>query len=286
MKRISIVGAGRAGRTLGRLLRRAGWRIDAVVTRRDRTAREAARFIGGGTPATRLSQPSPVVMLAVPDDAIEPVCRDLAARGLVGRGSILFHLCGNFSSRILDSARRRGAAVGSLHPLESFARPEFTARRFRGTVCAFEGDPRAERALRRMIRDMGGVPMRVRRAGKPRYHAAAVFAANYVVAVLDAGMALLESVGVPRGLATHALAALSEKTLDNVRSAGIPGALTGPIARGDVQTVAAHLKSLGGLGGALVSLYAALGRRTVAIAARKGTPRGPLGRILKILARK
>lgn len=254
---VSIVGAGKAGRTLGRLLRRAGFRIESVVTAHARTAREAVRFIGAGCPSTSLEIPSAINVLSVPDAEIERAAR----RTEFGRGQVVFHLCGNFSSDILWGARP--ASIGSMHPLKSFAEPELAARTFAGTACVFEGDARARRILRGLIRKIGGVPLVVRGRFKPLYHAAAVFASNYVLTLVDVALELMRAGGI-----RHAWPALklARGTLDNIERLGTRRALTGPIQRGDTRTLRAHLKALRSYDPELAGMYAALGRRTARLA--------------------
>jgi predicted short-subunit dehydrogenase-like oxidoreductase (DUF2520 family) len=260
MESVSIVGAGKAGRTLGRLLRRAGYRIESVVTAHLQTAREAAAFIGAGRPSTRLAAPSAITLIAVPDGEVANIARRTRFR----KGQVVFHLCGNFSSAILRPARP--AAIGSMHPLKSFARPDLAARTFRGTTCVFEGDARAERVVRRLIRRIGGVPMRVRARNKALYHAAAVFASNYLVTLLDVAQELFQAGGIRR---PQPLLALARGTLQNVENVGTARALTGPIQRGDHATVRTHRRALRGYRPELARLYAALAERTAELASRR-----------------
>jgi predicted short-subunit dehydrogenase-like oxidoreductase (DUF2520 family) len=259
MVTVSIIGAGKAGRALGRLLRRAGYSIESVVTSRERTAKEAVRFIGAGQAATRLDTPSDINVLAVPDGEIERAAR--ATR--FERGQVVFHLCGNFSSAILQSARP--ASIGSVHPLKSFANPALAADSFAGTTCAYEGDPRAERALKRLIEKIGGVPMRVRGAQKPLYHAAAVFASNYVLTMLDVAQELFRAGGIAD---PAPLLKLARGTLDNIEKLGTAKALTGPIQRGDRRTLETHIEAITRYNRELAELYKRIGLRTARLASR------------------
>lgn len=272
MRTVSILGAGNAGSAVGKLLRIAGYRIDYVVTRRAATAARARRFIGAGKASTHPEDAcaSEIVILGVPDDTIEPLTRRLRFR------HIALHLCGSYPSGIIHNAPH----PASLHPIRSFADPALAVKTFCGTFCSYEGTPHAERVVKRMILDIGGVPLRVRGDAKPLYHAASVFASNYLVAILDAALELMRRAGVTR---TDAILALAEGVLRNVRRAGIPDALSGPIERGDARTVALHLKSLASTDRELLELYASLARRTVRVARAKGTSERLLEKIQRLL---
>lgn len=260
MATVSIVGAGKAGRTLGRLLRQAGYRIDSIVTAHPRTAREAARFIGGGRPATSLEAASDINILAVPDGEIEKA----AHRTSFKKGQVVFHLCGTYSSSILRAARP--AWIGSMHPLKSFAEPELAAKSFRGTTCAYEGDPQAERVLRTLIRKIGGIPRRVKGGRKPLYHAAAVFASNYVLTLIDVALRLMRESGIDD---PAPILKLARGTLDNIEKIGAKKALTGPIQRGDRATLESHLLALRAFGREYERLYRLLGLHTARLAGNR-----------------
>lgn len=252
MSRIAVVGAGAVGRTLGRLLARAGHEIGPVVCRTDARAREAVAFIGSGSPRTDPAVDAEIVLLAVPDDAIAATAARLHTRGHV------IHLCGNLPAEIV---RPSGGVAGAIHPLRSFADPAAAVEAFAGTFCFYEGDDPA--ALRALIESIGGRAVAVSAEAKPLYHAGAVFASNYVVALFDMALRLFAEAGVPRETAQEALAGLTLGTAENLRRVGVPAALTGPIARGEVGTVRAHLARLDPESAAL---YRALGRATLAVA--------------------
>jgi predicted short-subunit dehydrogenase-like oxidoreductase (DUF2520 family) len=263
---LSIVGAGRCGRTLGRLARRAGWRIGAVTCRTMAHAREAVSFIGAGRPTTT-PEGAALTLICVPDEEIRAVARTLS----MPPGGVAAHTCASFDAEVLRPLR----PAGSLHPLRSFADPERASAGFAGTACAIDGDAAAARLLRRFARSLGGSPLRVKKGAKALYHAGAVFASNYVVAVMDAALRLFEEAGVARSAAIGPLSLLAEGTLANIRAVGIPQALTGPIERGDVATVKRHVSAMmhermAGIYSAYLSLGAVTGR----VAKAKGSLKG------------
>ena len=157
MSRVALIGGGAVGRTLGRLLARAGHRIGAVVCRSEARAREAVDFIGAGTPRTNPVVDDEIILLAVPDDAIAPAAARLKTRGHV------VHLCGNLPAEIL---RPSGGVVGAIHPLRSFADPAAAAEAFAGTFCFYEGDDPP--ALAALIESIGGRPAPVSAGATPR----------------------------------------------------------------------------------------------------------------------
>jgi len=259
---LSIIGAGRTGRTLGLLARRAGYEIGPVVCRTAAHARAAAAFIGAGRPGTQ-PKGAALTIIAVPDGQIPNVVRSLK----MPRGGIAAHTCASLGAEALRPLRPAGA----VHPLRSFADPSRAAGLFPGTACAVDGDPEATSVLEDFVRAIGGVPLRVRSDRKALYHAGAVFASNYVVAALHAALRLFDAAGIARKEAASALLKLAEGTLANVRSVGVPEALTGPIERGDAETVSRHAEALSSQVPDLYGPYAALGGVTVDVAVEKGS---------------
>ncbi len=243
---LSIIGAGRVGRALGRRLRELGWKIGAVITRSAASARRAVRFMGAGKPHAQMTRQivsSRVILIAVPDDEIAGVARELARLGGEElRGRVVLHTSGALDARVLDPVKACGAAVGSMHPLQSFS--GVTVPLLEGRVIAVEGDSLGVRAARQIARSLGGLPARIPGGKKILYHAAATMAASNVLAVEEAATQLLISVGMKRGQATRALLALTRQVLENMEQLGLRAAWTGPLARGDFNVVEAHLEAL------------------------------------------
>ena len=243
---LSIIGAGRVGRALGRRLRELGWRIGAVTTRGEASARRAVRFIGAGKPhagMTRQILASRVILIATPDDEIAVVAQELARIGAEElRGKVVLHTSGALDARVLDPAKACGAAVGSIHPLQSFsgvAVPSLEGRMF-----AVEGDSQAVSVARQIGRSLGGSPVKIPSGKKVLYHAAATMAAANVLAVEEAAAQLLISIGMRRSQATRALLTLTRQVLENMEHLGPRAAWTGPLSRGDFRVLEAHLAAL------------------------------------------
>jgi len=245
-KCLAILGAGRVGRALGRRLREAGWKIGAVVTRSETTARRAVRSIGGGhahSAPVRSILNAPVILVTVPDDALADVAGELARIGAEElRGKIVLHTSGALDSSALHAVKVHGAAVGSMHPLQTFTGKNVPS--LEGKIFAVEGDPPAVRVARQIARTLGGSPVPITAGKKVLYHAAAAMAAGSVLAIEEAATQLLMSLGMARRAAVRALLPLTRQVLDNFERFGPRAAWTGPLSRRDYEIVAAHLRAL------------------------------------------
>jgi predicted short-subunit dehydrogenase-like oxidoreductase (DUF2520 family) len=261
---VSIVGAGRVGRALGRRLHELGWHIGAVTGRSISTARAAVRTIGAGQPLDTLTHQvlnSRVVLITTPDGAIEDVAKSLAHRG--GKewsGKVALHTSGSLDSRVLQSLAGLGAATGSMHPMQTFSSQNFPdlANCFFG----IDGSPAALQVARKMIRQMGGVAVRLSGANKAAYHAAGSFACVYVLALMETATRLLISQGFKRRQAMRAMLPLTRQTLDNFESVGPLAAWTGPLSRGDFSTIERHVKALANFEPEYLEAYKTLSRLT------------------------
>ena len=193
------------------------------------------------------SQPGTVVFLTVPDGAITSVAAKLADAGTTIPSGVAFvHMSGALGLGTLELLRDRHP-VGSFHPLQSFPEPR-PPEAFRGIVVAIDATTMSlRRRLSALARDIGAKPRRVEDKHRALYHAAAVFASNYLVALLGSAVDLLEQAGWSEKEATAALVRLSEGALLSVSRRGPTAALTGPIRRGDVETVERHLIALADL---------------------------------------
>jgi predicted short-subunit dehydrogenase-like oxidoreductase (DUF2520 family) len=268
---LNLVGAGHVGRALGRLFAAGGaFTVQDVLTRKAASAREAVDFIGAGQACTTLVQmrPARVWMLAVGDDAIVPACEALAARGQLA-GAVVFHCSGAKASGELQAARAAGAHVASVHPVRSFADPQAVAADFAGTFCGIEGDAQALALLEPAFAAIGARLVRIDPAAKTVYHAAAVFASNYLVTVVDAALRAYEAAGVPAEVARELARPLATEALANVFRLGPEAALSGPVARGDFATVARQQEAVTRWDAATGRLYEALVPPTAELARRK-----------------
>jgi predicted short-subunit dehydrogenase-like oxidoreductase (DUF2520 family) len=276
---LNIVGAGRVGQTLGRLLHHAQLvEIGGVVARDLSRAKAACDFIGAGVPLadTKACPASTITLISTPDGEIASVCATLCMAGVLTSGSVVFHVSGAHSSEILASAAAAGAATASIHPVKAFASPQSAAASFAGTPCGYEGSAAALSTLEPLFRALGAQTFKLSAQHKVLYHAAAVMASNYVTTLADAALALYAAAGVDAERATDLVRSIATDTLSKALELGPANALTGPIARGDVAIVDAHRAALEALDDdTLGVIYDALGRRALAMAKRTAAVTNP-----------
>jgi predicted short-subunit dehydrogenase-like oxidoreductase (DUF2520 family) len=270
---VVIVGCGRVGSSLAVYLSRAGYRLLATVSHSAASAEAAGRRSGAthhGTQPWRYTPEADIVLITTPDAQIEPACRQIADRGGFAPDTTVLHCSGALPSTVLEPARGTGAAIGSLHPLQSFATAKPEVDPFSGIIFAVEGDPSARQAAASIAAALGGKSLPLKTEGKALYHAAAVVASNYLVAIADMALCLLDSAGIDPSEGMTVLGPLIHGTLGNIERLGAPASLTGPIARGDRETIRRHQVEIQRLRPELAGLYAALGRHTVDVALRGG----------------
>jgi len=267
---LSIIGAGRVGRALGRRLRELGWKIGAVVASSESSARKAVRSIGAGRShafLTRQVLAAQVILVTTPDRCTADVAEDLARIGAEElRGKIVLHTSGALSSDVLDSVRRCGAAVGSMHPLQTFSGVEVPP--LEGRVFTIEGDTAAVRMARQIARALGAIPVQIEGAKKPLYHAAGALAAGNVLALMEAATRLMAAAGMKRREAVRALLPLTRQVLENFERLGPRAAWTGPLSRGDYGVVAAHTEAMKDLPAEFRQAYEAVNRLAAVVLAQ------------------
>jgi predicted short-subunit dehydrogenase-like oxidoreductase (DUF2520 family) len=285
---VAVIGLGRLGTSLARALAARGTPIAGFYDLDPRAAGRARRLLGRGRPASSAAdaaRPAEVVLICVPDRDVAAAAAELARAPFAWTGKIVLHTSGVHSSAVLAPLRRRGAATGSFHPAQSFARADTPPARFLSIGVAVEGAPRAAAAARTLARRLGAVPFTLKAADKPRYHAACAVASNLFIPLFDLACALLEETGLPRRRAERVLLPLVEGTAANIRKAGRENALTGPISRGDAATIDLHLRTLRGSAEAR-EIYLRLSRRALAIARERGLDPAAVKSIRRRLAGK
>lgn len=269
---LSIIGCGKVGQTLGRL-----WTEHKTITIQDilnQSAASTARavvFIGAGRAARDYADlgRADIFLIAAPDDQIASCCAALAHAGCLSAGSVVFHCSGALPSSILQAAGEHGASVASIHPIRSFAAPEKVATDFAGTYCGVEGEQRALDILTPLFTMIGAHCVTIRREDKILYHAAAVFASNYLVTLLDSAVQTYGQAGVAPDVALRMMASLVRETTENVLTMGPQQALTGPIARDDVATVLRQYRAVTKWNRPYGALYKQLGKLTGHLARRR-----------------
>ena len=270
----SIVGCGKVGKALGKFLAAAGYDAVGTASKSRSSAKEAADLLNTGRYSDipwEITPSADVVLITTPDGVIADTCHLIAENKGFKPGCVVLHCSGVLPSTILSSAARCGAVTGSMHPLQSFAADDFTRNPFDGIIIAVEGEPKALTIAAGMAAALGATPLTIQTAAKTLYHAAAVVASNYLVTLLDLAFTLLAEAGISGPTAFNALQPLIHGTLTNIKTIGIPQALTGPIARGDVETIKRHLVEIGSKTPQLIELFKILSFHTIDIAVAKGT---------------
>ncbi len=260
-----IVGAGAVGTALGLALSRAGWPIHAVASRDAGRRAQFTSLVDTARPfaeAQALVEEVELIILAVPDDAIEPLARGIRMYS----GQAMVHTSGALGAEVLEPAMAAGTQIGSFHPLVAFADTERAIAALHGATIAIEGDDQLAALLSDMADRLGARAVRLKPGSKAAYHAAAVLAAGGFIALLDAIAELGAVAGLDEAGALAIYGPLIEGTLGNARALGIRAALTGPMTRGDVGTLAAHLDALATHAPGVLPLYVAAAHREIDLA--------------------
>ena len=260
---IAIVGAGTVGTAVGVAWDRAGHRLVSLAGR-EATVERAGTWLRGVPvrPIAEAVRGAEVVAIGVPDDALPAVVASVA--DAVGPGVWVLHLSGAHGLETLGPIEAAGARPLALHPLQTFADVASAIESLPGcAVAVTAADEEGSLLGERLAHDLGGRPFRLPDAQRPLYHAAAVFASNYLVAISGAGEDLFARAGVPGVL--PAMRPLQETTLANVHRLGPRAALTGPAVRGDAGTIERNLSAIAAGAPDLVATYVALCRTAMAV---------------------
>lgn len=287
---VAVIGAGRLGVALALALATRGYRIEAVVARSLSHARRAAKLLDRQTQALSSTQldklaPADIIFITTPDDVIEIVAAQFAASiKWSGRGRVALHASGALSSEVLQNLRAAGFQTGSMHPLISVSDPLTGAESLTHAHFCIEGQPRALRVARSLVRALGGRSFSIRTKDKALYHAAAVMSSGHVVALFDIAVGMLEACGLTDKQARAALLPLVESTLENLSRHTPARALTGTFARADFATVRKHLAALQtSCSSDALKAYALLGLRSIELAKENGADSATLKKIARAL---
>ena len=268
--KVAVIGAGRVGTAVAVLLDRAGHVIVAVSGRAGTRSR-----VGTHLPGVPVVEPveaasaAELVVIATPDDLIAPTADELGVAAALGPGAWVMHLSGSLGLDVLVKARESGARCLALHPLQTFPDVRSALERIPGCWIAITAhDEDGHLFGERLVEDLEGVPFRLADDLRPLYHAAAVFASNYVVAASAAAGSLFAAAGVPDP--ARAMAPLQRASLENVERLGPGRALTGPAVRGDAGTIQRNLEALEEHAPELIHAYVAMARATLDVAERSG----------------
>jgi predicted short-subunit dehydrogenase-like oxidoreductase (DUF2520 family) len=267
--KIGFIGAGTVGTALAVLLSQKGYEFIGA-------SRKSPPFIGKSPKIVsnlhildsnqEVADKADLTFVTTPDDTIAGVVSQV--KWTAGRSVV--HCSGADSTDILEPARKSGANVGAFHPLQTFAGVKQAIENIPGSTFALEAEEPLLTILKDMALALGGRWIRLKADDKVAYHAAAVFASNYLVTLVKMSTDLWQTFSIPIDQATQALLPLLRGTLNNIENLGIPQCLTGPIARGDIGTINKHLNTLREKAPSLLSPYQELGLQTVPVALAKG----------------
>ena len=285
MTTTAIIGAGRLGTSLGRAMAGKGYSILWIADRNAAAARESRRVIGQGRATSDIFRAAEVgiIVLAVPDGEIEDAARTLAQKSGIWRGKIVLHTSGILSSDALAALRLKGASCASFHPVQTFPNKNLPPAHFKDIVIALEGDGAALRAAGRLVRSLGARALLLQARDKIFFHAACSMASNLFVPLFEMARTLLRRIGIEDAAAGRILLPLVEGTLRSVKHFDGADALTGPISRGDVETVKKHLEALKKYPAARRA-YRVLGAEAVRLARKKGLSSGTFKALKGLMA--
>jgi predicted short-subunit dehydrogenase-like oxidoreductase (DUF2520 family) len=257
---VGIIGAGRAGTALGTALARAGHAVVAVSAVSEASVRRAAKSF----PSAVIAEPglvveqSDLVLLTVPDDVLPGLVAGLAATEAPVAGRMLAHASGRYGIAVLEPVTRGGALPLALHPVMTFTGRDEDVDRLKGLSFGVTAPDVLRPAAEALVIEMGGEPVFIAESDRELYHAAIAFAANHLITLVTSSAELLSGAGV--GNPARMLGPLLGASLDNALRFGDAG-LTGPVARGDAGTIAAHVAALSG-SPTVQSAYVAMARLT------------------------
>jgi predicted short-subunit dehydrogenase-like oxidoreductase (DUF2520 family) len=276
------------GTALARALDACGYEVRALVSRKAAHARRAAvracvEALALGAEELERLPAAGLLFITTPDDAVALTAARLAALHTLKR-CVVLHASGALSSEVLAPLHARGLAVGSMHPLASVSEAEAGAESLRRAFYCVEGDARAVRAARRVVRDLGGETFTISPDDKALYHAAAVLAAGHVVALFDVALDTLRRCGLKERRAQAVLLPLLRSVADNLAQHTPARALTGSFARADVDTVRKHLRALGELEDSdALAVYKLLGEHSLKLAESAGADPDATGKVRRAL---
>ncbi|WED42967.1 Rossmann-like and DUF2520 domain-containing protein [Legionella cardiaca] len=261
----NLVGAGRLGKNIAfALTAKQQGQLGAICNRSPLSAALASQQIGSGTVVSNLKELPPVELtfITTPDDTIRRIADELAKEKIMLPGSIVVHCSGALNSNELLVLKKQGCHIASIHPLKAFRDNYIDSNAFQNCPCVVEGDDKAVALLIALFNSLGATLVPIKAEKKACYHAAAVFSSNYLVTLIATSIELLTEAGISHDLAKNISMKLMHSSFTNIEQTTDPKqALTGPLARGDVQTIEKHLVAL--LNPTLKALYRAAALATL-----------------------
>lgn len=268
MLKVGFIGAGTVGTALSLRLSGMGYRVVAVSSRNQTSAKKLAQTINDCQAVNNqaVANAAELVFVTTPDDAIAPVVSEIQWHP----GQSVVHCSGADSIDILTPAKKAGAQVGAFHPLQTFASVKQAIANIPGSTFAIEAEEPLLSTLKEMATALDGRWIELKASDKVIYHVAAVIACNYLVTLVKLATDLWQTFNIPTHQAIKTLMPLLQGTLSNINKVGIPQCLTGPVARGDTGTIKKHIRALEKVAPAILATYRELGLQTIPVALAKG----------------
>lgn len=285
LNNFAIIGAGMVGTAIGFLLKKTGYNIIAIADKSPAALKRALPYTGGGKTFLKpykAVQQADYILITTPDDVIYSACSDIAVSPAI-KDKFVFHMSGAGGLDLLEPAKKAGAAVASIHPLQSFSSIDQAIENIPGSYFGVTADKKAEEPAKNIIRDLGGIPIVISPDHKPLYHAAACVASNYLVSLMNVVESIYQAIGIDEKDAKKAYLPLVYGSLKNIERSGSTLSLTGPIARGDSGTIKKHIAAINKNLPHYSSFYASMGLITVKVAQQKGTLNAEKAKIINAL---
>jgi predicted short-subunit dehydrogenase-like oxidoreductase (DUF2520 family) len=266
---VGFIGAGRAATSLAVALASAGYQVIAVASRSVESAQRLANRIPecrAFATGHKVADAAQLVFITTPDDGIEKVTASVYWQ----QGHQVAHCSGALGLEALWPASAQGAEVGSFHPIQTFGPTEGPLTGLDGVMVGLEAQGGLFETLKTMITDIKGTPLAVPAESRALYHAAATMSCGHLAALLQSAVALWERAGLPADLGRQALQHLAKATLESVKERDAGSALTGPLVRGDLETVERHLTALKNQAPELLPVYTSLGQQVVELSVASG----------------
>lgn len=273
LNHFAIIGTGMVGTAIGFLLKKAGCDIVAIADKSPAALRRAESYTGCKS-CNQLQEAlceADCILITTPDDIILSVCKEISRTPSIIKGKYIFHMSGAGGLNLLAPARKAGAAVACIHPMQSFSSIDTAIQNIPSSYFGITADAKARKLTENIVLKLGGKPIYISDKHKPLYHASACVASNYLVSLLNVVESIYQVIGINEKDAKKAYLPLIYGSLKNIELSGSVAALTGPIARGDSGTIEKHVSALTSSLPKYTSLYSSLGLVTVDLARKKGT---------------
>lgn len=245
--KMSFIGAGKVGTSLGLYFKSKGFVINGYYSKTYASALNASQLTESTVfhSLEELSSESDMIWITTNDDSIDEIGRQLVALKVLSEGTIVAHVSGAHSSEILVDLKQKGCFIYSIHPLQAFAQIDTSLKELQSTVFTIEGDAEKRLVVEEIFKKTNNPHFMIEKEGKALYHAGACVLSNYLITLLDAAFNLFQQSGMERDKIFEATLPLIMGTLKNIEIKDTVNALTGPIQRGDEQTIKNHIKAIG-----------------------------------------